>query len=90
MKDGKEKDLRNEELMKLGKEMHFLEPAAEEHEAQSKEIIQAQIYEAAKFPILTRTQIMEFYKHQNGSNITCSENGEKVITTYKELHDWAN
>ena len=28
MKDSKEKNRRNEELMKSGKEMHFLEPAA--------------------------------------------------------------
>ena len=33
MKGGKEKDLQNEELMKSGKEMHFLEPAAGEPEA---------------------------------------------------------
>ena len=90
MKDGKEKNRRNEELMKLGKEMHFLEPAAGEPRAPSKEITQAQIDEAAKVPILTRPQIMEYYKHPNGSKITCSEKGEKVITTYKELYDWAH
>ena len=43
MKDGKEKDRRNEELMNSGKEMHFLEPAAGEPRAPSKEITLAQI-----------------------------------------------
>ena len=89
MKDGKEKDGRNKELMKSGKEMHFLEPAGGEPRAPSKEITQAQIDKAVKVPILTRPQIMEFYKHENGCNITPKEKGETVITTYTQLYDWA-
>jgi hypothetical protein len=53
MKAGVEKDIRMDDLVKLGKEIHFLEPGAEELKAPAEEIKQSEIEKASKVPILT-------------------------------------
>ena len=58
MKAGVEKDIRMDDLVTLGKEIHFLEPGEEELKAPAEEIKQSEIEKASKVPILTHQEII--------------------------------
>ena len=70
MKPGVEKDIRMDDLVKLGKEIHFLEPGAEELKVPAEEIKQSEIEKASKVPILTHQQII--FEYAGGPHVLFS------------------
>ena len=69
-----------DDLVKLGKEIHFLEPGAEELKAPAEEIKQSEIEQASKVPILTHQEII--FEYEGGGNLLFSLRSSDLINTY--------